>query len=159
MCSSSGISRLRLLDGRASKSRLRGQFDKAFMPLDRARFGVVHQEARRWGSGRRPSPQTAAGLAHPAAPVSMMRLASTSRVDATWSSAARKCDRVRIKGYIYEKRIYRHSGPLLASGSATGTPKPPPVLTVRWLECVVGNVDYYSIETSHFTCMFWEGEK
>ena len=28
------------------------------MPLDRARFGVVHQEARRWGSGRRPSPQT-----------------------------------------------------------------------------------------------------
>jgi len=33
---------LRLLDGRASKSRLRGQFDKAFMPLNRARFGLVH---------------------------------------------------------------------------------------------------------------------
>jgi hypothetical protein len=84
----------------------------------------------------------------------MLRLASTSRVDATWSSAARECGRVRIKGYIYEKRIYRHSGPPSLQAGALPTPKPPPVLTVRWLECVVGNVDYYSIETSHFTCMF-----
>jgi hypothetical protein len=49
--------------------------------------------------------------------------------------------------------------PLLASGSATGTPKPPPVLTVRWLECVVGNVDYLFKKLRTFTCMFWEGEK
>src|ERR1051326_2273697 len=38
MRSSSGISRLRLRDGRASKSRLRGQFDNAFIPSNRARF-------------------------------------------------------------------------------------------------------------------------
>ena len=37
MCSSSGMSRLRLRDGRASKSRLRGQFDKAFIGLNCAR--------------------------------------------------------------------------------------------------------------------------
>ena len=41
MCSSSGISRLRLRAGRASKSRLRGQFDKAFTPLNRARCTLV----------------------------------------------------------------------------------------------------------------------
>jgi hypothetical protein len=41
MRSSSGMSRLRLRDGRASKSRLRGQFDKAFIPLNRAGFGLV----------------------------------------------------------------------------------------------------------------------
>jgi hypothetical protein len=38
MCSSSGMSRLRLRDGRASKSRLRGQFDEAFILLDRVWF-------------------------------------------------------------------------------------------------------------------------
>jgi hypothetical protein len=32
---------LRLRDGRASKSRLRGQFDKAFMPLNCARDALV----------------------------------------------------------------------------------------------------------------------
>jgi hypothetical protein len=35
MCSSSGMSSLRLRDGSASKSRLRGHFDKAFIPLSR----------------------------------------------------------------------------------------------------------------------------
>jgi hypothetical protein len=35
MCSSSGMSRLRFRDGRASKSRLRGQFDKAFISFNR----------------------------------------------------------------------------------------------------------------------------
>src|SRR5215211_2106446 len=41
MCSSSGISRLRLRGGRASKSRLRGHFDETFIPLNRARFALV----------------------------------------------------------------------------------------------------------------------
>src|ERR1700730_9932864 len=40
ICSSSGMSRLRLRDGRASKSRLRGQFDEAFIPLNRAHDAV-----------------------------------------------------------------------------------------------------------------------
>ena len=35
------MSRLRLRNGRASKSRLRGQFDKAFIPLNRTQFALV----------------------------------------------------------------------------------------------------------------------
>ena len=46
MCSSSGMSRLRLRDGRASKSRLRGQFDKAFIPLKCTRFARRVQAVR-----------------------------------------------------------------------------------------------------------------
>src|ERR1700730_17259408 len=41
MCLSSGMSRLRLREGSASKSRLRGQFDKSFIPLNRARLALV----------------------------------------------------------------------------------------------------------------------
>ena len=32
-------------------------------------------------------------------------------------------------------------------------------LTVRWLECLVGNVHYHFGRELTFTCMFWEGEK
>src|SRR3984893_10502845 len=48
MCSSSGMSRLRLRDGSASKRRFRGQFDKAFMSYNRARFRVVPRESELW---------------------------------------------------------------------------------------------------------------
>lgn len=41
MCSSSSISRLIVLGGRASKSRLRGHFDETFIPLNRVRFALV----------------------------------------------------------------------------------------------------------------------
>ena len=41
MCSSSGISRLRLRGGRASKSRLLGHFDETFIPLNRVWFALV----------------------------------------------------------------------------------------------------------------------
>jgi hypothetical protein len=41
MCSSSGMSRLRLRDGKASKSRLQGQSDKAFILLNHARLALV----------------------------------------------------------------------------------------------------------------------
>ena len=41
MCSSSGMSRLRLREGRASKSRLRGRSDKAFIALNRAGIALV----------------------------------------------------------------------------------------------------------------------
>jgi hypothetical protein len=44
MCSSSGMSRLRLREGRAGKSRLRGQSDKAFMTLNRAGIALVPRE-------------------------------------------------------------------------------------------------------------------
>ena len=47
------------------------------------------------------------------------------RVPCGIESRCQECDRVRIKGCICgcicEKRIYRNSGPLLTSGSATGT--------------------------------------
>src|SRR5207245_8290858 len=46
MCSSSGMSRLRLREGSASKSRLRGQSDKAFMTLNRAGIALVPKETR-----------------------------------------------------------------------------------------------------------------
>ena len=45
--------RLRLRDGRASNSRLRGQFDEAFMPLNPARFA----SAPRGDALLRPQPQ------------------------------------------------------------------------------------------------------
>jgi hypothetical protein len=41
MCSSSGMSRLRLREGSASKSRLRGRSDKAFIILNRAGIALV----------------------------------------------------------------------------------------------------------------------
>src|ERR1700730_8830071 len=41
MCSSSGISRLRLRGGRASKSRLPRHFDETFIPLNRAWSALV----------------------------------------------------------------------------------------------------------------------
>jgi hypothetical protein len=41
MFSSSGISRLRLREGSASNSRLRGQFDAAFIFFNRARFALA----------------------------------------------------------------------------------------------------------------------
>src|SRR5436305_1546995 len=41
MCSSSGISRLRLLGGRASKSRWPGHFDETFIPLNRVWCALV----------------------------------------------------------------------------------------------------------------------
>ena len=148
MCSSSGISRLRLLDGRASKSRLPGQFDKAFMPLNRARFGLVQQEASRWGNGRRPSPQTAAGLAYPAAPFSMM---AWRELHVPMQPNHRQQERAIVFG---SKAIFTRSEfigiavPCLQAGALPEHPRqPPPVLTVRWLECVVGNVDYYSTDT------------
>src|ERR1700738_1754618 len=43
ICSSSGISRLRLREGRASKSRLRGQSDEAFITFDHARFALAYR--------------------------------------------------------------------------------------------------------------------
>jgi hypothetical protein len=55
MCSSSGIMRLRSRDGRASKSRLRGQFDDASIPLNRAGFALVPLNGglRNWRHGPR----------------------------------------------------------------------------------------------------------
>src|ERR1700730_293181 len=46
MCSSSGLSRLRLREGSASKSRLRGQSDKAFIVLKRPGIALVPEETR-----------------------------------------------------------------------------------------------------------------
>src|ERR1700730_6840366 len=45
ICSSSGMSRLRLRAGSASKSRLRGQFDEAFTLCNRARLALVPRES------------------------------------------------------------------------------------------------------------------
>src|SRR5438105_9053359 len=48
-CSSSGKSCLRLRDGRASKRRLRGQFDGELMPQNDARFASVPENEARMG--------------------------------------------------------------------------------------------------------------
>jgi hypothetical protein len=59
MSSSSGMSRLRFRDGRASKSRLRGQFDRSFISLNRARFALVpRRQGHKWDSRSLPFPPT-----------------------------------------------------------------------------------------------------
>src|SRR5665213_2656349 len=45
-CSSSGMSRLRSRDGRASKSRLRGEFDEALMLFNRAYSRLFQEQVR-----------------------------------------------------------------------------------------------------------------
>jgi hypothetical protein len=59
MCSSSGMRRLRLREGKASKSRLRGQFDEAFLAI-RTALGFRRHDRSQRRSCRRQSPSSLA---------------------------------------------------------------------------------------------------